>query len=191
MLAATNLRGRKLINDLVRQFLQAALDKLRRYTPATDFSLDLFGLRPDTAKIWVSVSPLSNAMFEDWQTAAKYLINEDIQTDAVLRGHGFAASTQKLTDRGFLSAGMEQTLREVGVHGMAVWPVYARDDNANLTPALVLLSLTSDSTIFDDDSVTRLLRQTVSLLELGIIIGQREELPAECRETKRGAQKTD
>ncbi len=176
-LAEGGLTAGQLSDSLIPQILGAARDALQKHAPGAEFSLSLFGLRPGEAKTWESVSSRSDALSEDWRTAAKILIEE--QEEAVLRGQRFAASTQDLADRGILSAEAAEFLRTVGVCGAAAWPVCAYNAKRKLVPALALLGVTSDPAMFAGDLAKRLLRQAVSLLELGIIIGQRDEQPTE------------
>jgi hypothetical protein len=175
-LAETKLAAGKLSISLIRRVQQAAHDGLRKYAPNADFSVDLFGLGTDTAETWVSVSWRSDTPPEDWDTAAKVLFEE--QGESVLRGHFFATSTQDLADRGVVSSDTAENLLRMGVRGAAAWPIYTLDDEGNRRPGLVLLALTSDHAIFADDLAKRLLRRSVSLLELVIVVGQRDEILA-------------
>jgi hypothetical protein len=173
-LAEMDLADGKFSSFLIRQIQQAARDGLQKYAPRADFSLDLFGLSSDPAKTWVSVSSQSDALREDWHMAATFLFHE--HGEAVLRGHWFAASTADLADHGVISADTAENLLRVGVHGAAAWPVYAPNEEGRLFPGLALLGLSSDATIFADDLVKRLVLQSVSLLELVIVIGRRDEI---------------
>jgi hypothetical protein len=173
MLAETNLVAGELSYSLVRRILQTAHDTFQQYAPNADLSLDLFGLTRDRTQTWVSVPQRSDTVLEDWPVAAKALIQE--QEEAVLRGHRFAASTRDLADHGVLSADTAQLLRTVGVQGAVVWPVCDYDDTRNLVPALAFLAMTSDPAIFANDTAKRLIPQTVSLLELTLAIGRRDE----------------
>ena len=147
-------------DSLIARILGATRDTLGKHAPGADFSLNLFGLRPDRAKTWVSVSARSDALSADWQTAAKILIEE--QEDAVLRGRGFAASVRDLAEHGIVSVEAAEFLRTVGIHGAAAWPVCACNDKRSLVPALALLSMTSDPEIFAADLAKRLFRQTIA-----------------------------
>jgi hypothetical protein len=187
-LAETGLAAKRLSNFLIRRILGTARGGLQKYAPGADFSLSLFVLSPSEAKTWVSAPP-SDALSGDWQMAAGFLFAE--QQEAMMLGCSFADSTQGLANCGVLSAETAENLLEVGVRGATAWPVYTLNDKGKCLQGLVLLSLTSDPAIFADDLVRRLLRQTVSLLELGIIIGQRDELLAEGWEPERDAPEAD
>lgn len=174
LLAEMNLAGGMLSSFLIQQILQTARDGLQKFAPDTDFSLDLFGLTSDTAKTWVTVSSRSNPSHEDWQVAAKFLFHEE--GEALLRGHSFAASIGDLADQGVISADTATNLLDLGVQGTAAWPVNSPNEKGKLLPGLVILGLSSDTTIFADDLVKRLILQSISLLELAIVLGRRDEI---------------
>jgi hypothetical protein len=172
-LAEMDLAGGKFTGTLIQQIQQVTREGLKKYAPRTEFSLDVFGLS-DKAEAWVPVSSRSDTLREDWQMAAKFFFYE--QGEAVMRGHSFAESTVDLTDHGIISADTAQNLLRVGVRAAAAWPVYAPGEEPTPFPALALLTLSSDAAAFADDLVKRIVLQSVSLLELVIAIGQRDEI---------------
>ncbi len=176
ILTEMDLAGGKFSSFLIQHILQSTRNGLQGFAPSVDFSLDLIGLSFDTDTMWVSVSSQSDTLREDWQMAVKFVCHE--QAGAVLRGHAFAASTGDLANHGIISADTADNLLRLGIHGAAAWPVSAPNEKGKPCPALALLSLSSDATIFTDDLVKRLVLQSISLLELVIAIGQRDEILA-------------
>lgn len=174
MLAETNLAAGNLSVFLLRRILQTAHDAFQQYAPNADLSLDLFGLTRDRAQTWVS--PPIGVEAENWATALDYFFAE--HSEWLLDGHSFAASTRDLADQGIISTEVKENLLNFEVRGLAAMPVYTASEDGSSSPGFILFGLTADPTIFANDLTKRLLRQTVSLLELALAIGQRDERPA-------------
>ena len=183
-LAESKLEAGKLSVSLIQRILPATHGGLRKYAPDADFYLDLFGLDGGTAGTWVSVVRGEGDHPDDWHQPAKYVFHD--RGDSILQhGSFFAGSTKDLADQGVVSAETKQALLESGALGVAAWPIVTLDKKGVRRPGLVLIGLTSDPTVFADDLARRVLRHGVSLLELAIVIGQRDEVFANRRQRAR------
>jgi len=167
-LAQTKFQGARLSDFLVQRVLAATRDALRRFT-GDRLEVDLFGI--DSGEIrWVSVALPPT----DFQPVGKLFFSE--LEDALLTGRRTVAFTEDLVNRGVLPAEAVRTLREEGIHAVAVWPVHAVDDQQTERPALVLLALASDSAAFADSLTNLILEHSASFLGLVIEIGLRDDL---------------
>lgn len=179
-LADTKLTAGRLTVSSIRHIREATIGALRRLTPQARFLLDLCGLREGSDLDWISVlrapSPVS-ASPDDWQFVANFVLSE--RGDSLLNGCSFIGSTQELVGRGGDSNETAEALVRVGVGGVGAWPVYALDGKRNLSPACAIILLASDPAIFRDGLAQALLRHSISLIELALVIGQRDEILSE------------
>ena len=65
--------------------------------------------------------------------------------------------------------------QEAGIRALAAYPVRAIDENQVDRPAFVLLALASQETAFADELACQILSETVSLLEVVVQLGWRDE----------------
>ena len=172
-LGASKVVEAEFSDSLIRQIQQAAEDSLREYAPETDFSLGLFGWISAEDEDWVSVWSSSGASREDWLWAGKTVVSEfeDWQ-----QGHSLAGSTTDLADRGIIANDLAENLLRVDAQGVVVRPVRAPNGTGEPLPCLAFVGLTSDVAFFADDLVRRLVEQTISLLEVVIAVGRRDEI---------------
>jgi hypothetical protein len=174
-LAESRLKAGKLSVSLLQRILPAIRVGLRKYAPDVDFYLDIFGLNGGGAGAWASVVRVEEDHPDDWDQLVKFVFHD--QGESILEhGNFFAGSTKELADQGVVSAETKQFLLERGALGIAAWPIVTLARKGVRRPGIVLIGLTSDPTIFRDDLTRRVLRHGVLMLELAIVIGQRDEM---------------
>ncbi|HUT92598.1 MAG TPA: hypothetical protein VMY37_24105 [Thermoguttaceae bacterium] len=154
-------------------YLDTAQGSLRAFTGDTSLSVDLLCVGDAEVAEWVGVSPVER-LSEWWFQFAKIFIfdNEDtlLQPKRIVRQFDQLARERALSGQGVTIA------QEAGIRALAAYPVRAISKNQADRPAFVLLALASQETAFSDQLACQILSETVSLLEIVIQIGWRDEI---------------
>jgi hypothetical protein len=171
-LADSGLSGRALAGSVTRKILDSAQDSLRASTGDTAVSVDLLGVGGAQITQWVSVSPRGLPL--DWRQFGAIVALE--HGDALLQAVPIVTPIEQLANTGALAEDEVRFAQDVGIRALAAYPVRAIDENQADRPAFVLLALASQETAFADQRTCQILAECVSLLEIAIQIGWRDEI---------------
>jgi len=171
-LADRDLMGAQLSSSVIQHVLASTQDALRAFTGDTSLSLDLLGVGETEVSKWVSVSP--GERLSDWFQFAKIFVLE--HGDTLLQANPIVGQIEELARGGALPEDHLRFAQEVGIRALAANPVRAIGENQADRPAFVLLALAFQETAFADELACQILLQTVSLLEIAVQVGKRDEI---------------
>ncbi|MHC4398968.1 MAG: hypothetical protein ACYTG0_04740 [Planctomycetota bacterium] len=172
-LADASLKGRELSGTVTRQVLYSTQDSLRAFTGDASLCIRLFCYGAAELAEYVPVSSMEPFSL-DWFMFAKNFVMEN--EDSLLRANPIAGRIDELAREKTLSRGWADTAQKAGILALAAYPVRAINKKQVYRPALILLALASQQTAFDDELACQILSDTVSLLEIVIQIGRRDEI---------------
>jgi hypothetical protein len=162
-LADSGLVGRALSGAATHGILDATQHALRAFSGDAGVQVDLFHFGDTELVEWVSVCPIER-LSESWFPFAKIFVFDN--EDKLLRAKPIV---QQLNELGTAA-------REAGIGAVAAYPVRAIKKRQAERPALVLLAFASQEMAFADELARQILSDAVSLLEIVIRIGWRDEV---------------
>lgn len=171
-LAGRTLMGRNLSVSVIREILGSTEDSLRAFTGDVSLSVDLLGLGDTDVTEWVS------ALLVNWDLRWPDLANVLMldHGDTLRRGGPIVGRIDDLADKMSLSEQCLTLAREADIRALAAHAVRAIDENDADEPAFTLLALASQETAFAGELACQILSETVSLLEIVVQIGWRDDI---------------
>ena len=164
--------GRNLSVSVIREILGSTEDSLRAFTGDVSLSVDLLGLGDTDVTEWVS------ALLVNWDLRWPDLANVLMldHGDTLRRGGPIVGRIDDLADKMSLSEQCLTLAREADIRALAAHAVRAIDENDADEPAFTLLALASQETAFAGELACQILSETVSLLEIVVQIGWRDDI---------------
>jgi len=150
-LADEESKGREPSRSVILDILDSTQDSLREFTGDTNLSVDLLSDGETEGDEWDLMSP-ADRLPNEWFQFARVLVLEHV--DTLFQANPVLGRIDKLRS---LSEDCFALAQEAGVHALAAEPVRAFNKKREYRPAIVLLSLASRKTAFDDELAYQLL----------------------------------
>jgi hypothetical protein len=172
-LAVQGLEESRLSGPLSEQLVISTENSLREFVGDGNLWVGLFAARNPQMADWLPVPPLAR-LPEFWTDFAVAFLEEC--GDALLAGSSIVGQIRQLTRERVFSEQCFTAAERAGIRALAGDPVRAIDENQVDRPAFVLLALASQETAFVDELAREILSDAVSLLEIVVQIGWRDEV---------------